>query len=211
MKKVVLVLGALVMVMSGVATVSAYEAHIVNVKVHVENALDLSQNEVLNFGTVFPQEWLVYLVPVRMSDSFCKEEQLRVDTVDFRFYLEEKPGYPWLGDALYLQWGSVTTPASAAQMTNTWSTSSPPIDPPIDTGITGNLTKPTYGGNLWVGLDVPVFEGYYNVATDPTPKPSGRNTPTVSINSTDTARYFPDTGVELAANIKIQIERIYKK
>ena len=203
MKRVLLGLGALAMVFSGVAMVSAYEAHMVNVKVHVENALDIDKE--LNFGPAqFPEEWLVKLFLVRMSTSFCNPDQQRMTGIKFRIWLEEQPGYPWLGDCLYLAWGSPVKPANALAMTHVGYGT-----PPIDTGIVGTLVKPTTGGNLWVGFDVPVFQGYYNSTTDVTPKPSGKNVPTVVIQKSDTARWHPD-GVNLGAILKIQVTEIYK-
>jgi hypothetical protein len=61
---------------------------------------------------------------------------------------------------------------------------------------------------ITIGLDTPVFEGYYNKYTDPIPKPSGLDAPTVIILKTDTDRYFPE-GVTLGVDIKIQITDIY--
>ncbi len=55
MKKILLGLSALVMVLSGVAMVSAYEAHLINVTAHVENALEVDTTPI-DFGTVFPEE-----------------------------------------------------------------------------------------------------------------------------------------------------------
>jgi hypothetical protein len=191
------------MVFSGVAMVSAYEARMVNVKVHVENALDVDKE--LDFGPAsFPEEWRVKLFLVRMSESFCQTTQQRMTGIKFRIWLEEKPGYPWLGDCLYLQWGSPVKPADALAMQHVGYGT-----PPIDTGIEGTLVKPTLGGNLWVGFDVPVFEGYYNATTDVKPKPSGKNVPTVVIQKSDTARWQPD-GVTLGANLKFQVIDIFK-
>jgi hypothetical protein len=83
-------------------------------------------------------------------------------------------------------------------------------DPPIDTGITGHLHKPApKKKTLWVGLDVPVFEGYYNEDTDIASKPSGLSKPTVEIKKSDTARWHPD-GVDLGAEIKVQVTNVYK-
>ena len=62
MKKVVLGLAALVLIVSGVAAVSAYEAHIINVKAKVENALTVGVSR-LNYGTVFPEEFLLRTFP----------------------------------------------------------------------------------------------------------------------------------------------------
>jgi hypothetical protein len=72
MKKVLLVLGALVIVLSGVAMVSAYEAHVINVTAHVENAIVLEGVGIgpdyeYDFGTVFPEEWLRKIFVVGVS------------------------------------------------------------------------------------------------------------------------------------------------
>jgi len=219
MRKVLLVLVALMVVLSGVAMVSAYEAHMVNVKVHVENALNLSNIAVTNFGTVFPEEWIVYQLPVRMSTSFCALTQQRMTGIDFKIYMEEKPGYGWLGDAIYLQWGSLIKPANASAMINNWTTQSTPPTLPLDTGITGTLIKVLQpdgsqtgtGKNLWVGLDVPVFEGYHNADTDVPVKPSGLDHPTVIIG-TGEDRYPEniDDGVDLGVHLKFQVTRIFK-
>jgi hypothetical protein len=222
MKKVLLVLVALVLVVSGVAMVSAYEAHLSNVKVHVENALVL-QSYKCDFGTVFPEEWKLRLNAIRTSTSFCAQE--RMNGINFTVWVEKKllsdngtpddPSddtyYPWLGDALYLKIGGNGPTYQANQMHRVGNGT-----PPINTGLTGAVGHgwvPGYEGlpigrNLWIGLDVPVFEGYYNPATDVKPKPSGLNEPTVVINVTDEERYFPD-GVTLGADIKIQVTAIY--
>ena len=96
MKKVLLVLGALMMVLSGVAAVSAYEAHIINVTAHVENALDVTPRSI-DFGTVFPQEWFTKDVSITTSISFCADEQQRVGDIYFKVYAAWKPlpaGHP---------------------------------------------------------------------------------------------------------------------
>jgi hypothetical protein len=56
---------------------------------------------------------------------------------------------------------------------------------------------------ITIGLDAPVFEGYYNPLTDPEPKPSGLNDPTLIIMKND-PRWNPD-GVDLGVDIKIQV------
>jgi len=61
--------GALVAVVAGVAAMSAYEAHIINVTAHIENALTVDTYE-LDFGTVFPQEYLERNFTVSLSESF---------------------------------------------------------------------------------------------------------------------------------------------
>ena len=53
-KKILLGLVAVVAVAGGVAALSAYEAHVINVTAHIENALYVHP-ESRDFGTVFPQ------------------------------------------------------------------------------------------------------------------------------------------------------------
>ena len=120
MKKTILILAALMMVVSGVAAVSAYEAHTVNVKAHVENALTVDIDEI-DFGTVFPEEWLSDKFEVSLSDSAIAEKVAgRLDSIEFDIFAEWKlihgdadptPSvvgsdgnmyWPWLGDCLYV-------------------------------------------------------------------------------------------------------------
>lgn len=222
MKKVVLVLGALVIVLSGVAMVSAYEAHVVNVTAHVENAMDVRATEI-DFGTVFPEEWLLKEFTLGTSDSFCAESQDRVGRIWYSIYVEWKPitgtpnYYPWLGDALYIGIDSQNplpagaggdlvyvgdppagTPGTAAK----WVMDAPRPLEKFDYGAGFNLND-----TITVALDVPVFEGYYNQLTDVALKPSGLDDPTLVILETDIARYFPD-GVDLGLDLKIQVTGI---
>jgi hypothetical protein len=234
MKKVLLVLTAVVLVVSGVAAVSAYEAHVINVRAHVENALThTAPFGKLDFGTVFPEEWLTKEFIVQHSTSFCWETQWRVTAINYSVFVEWKtlddngtPGdpsddtyYKWLGDALYIG-------------------IDPAVKKPEDAGgdlvWVGNVTPPGPPGALWVmdspqpiwkkkgvignpadiivvGLDVPVFEDYYNELTDalacPDGKPSGLDKPTVVI-AEDDPRWDPD-GVDLGVDLKIQVTNIW--
>lgn len=217
MKKVLLVLVALVLVVSGVAMVSAYEAHLSNVKVHVENALTIPASH--DFGTMFPEEWRCAVTYLKVSNSFCA--QRRVNSVNFTVWVEKKllsdngtpenPAddtyYPWLGDALYLKLRGQGPKYLATQMTHV-GYGTPPIDTGLKHTIGHSPWQPYEGINMWIGLDVPVFEGYYNPTTDVETKPSGLDKPTVTINVTDTERYFPE-GVTLGADIKIQVTAIW--
>jgi hypothetical protein len=62
---------------------------------------------------------------------------------------------------------------------------------------------------LYIAIDVPVFEGFYNPLTDPEPKPSGLNDPTVII-AKDDPRWNPD-GVDLGVDLKFQVTNIWKR
>ncbi len=222
MKKALLIVGALLVVVSGVAMVSAYEAHLINVTAHVENAMSVNKDHI-HFGTVFPEEWMLNDFSVGVSNSFCKPYQTRVTRIDYSIWVEWKPDgdggyYPWLGDALYL--GIDVTdkwPEAAGGELVAVGPTLPPGPPGAMKVMESSLALNKEMGSslnlndrVTLGLDVPVFEGYYNVLTDPTPKPSGLYAPTVVILKSDTDRYFPKDGVTLGVDLKIQVENIYK-
>ena len=85
-QKVLLGVIALVAVAGGVAGLSAFEAHVINVTAKIENALRVKTTEI-DFGTVFPQEHLGKPLEVSLSDSFVAED--RVDDVEYR--IRQKP------------------------------------------------------------------------------------------------------------------------
>lgn len=80
-----LVAAALVVVL--VPGFAAFEAHTVNVKAHIENAIHVDPAEI-DFGVVFPQEKLNKEFGIRLSDSFKRQD--RVTDVFYRLLLERK-------------------------------------------------------------------------------------------------------------------------
>ena len=219
MKKVILIITAIVMVASGVAAVSAYEAHTVNVIAKVENAISVSTNET-DFGTVFPEEWISQHFSANLSDSFC--EQDRVNTVNISVWAEWKvkddgvTPYPWLGEAMYIEVNgsqgyigpNITAPfgaqpaldASGAQMQAL-------IDKdPATTLIEDEVT-------IYVWLDVPVFEDFYNENTDVPDKPRAAWADTLSGTpmGDPSMKLPPDTpqGYEMGLDLKIQVVDIW--
>ena len=86
MKKGLLIVGAFAIVFATVPMFAAFEAHIINVTAHIENALRV-HDEVLPFGTVFPQEYLERSTTIDLSDSFLG--QTRVAYVDY--VIKQKP------------------------------------------------------------------------------------------------------------------------
>jgi hypothetical protein len=260
------VLGAGIVAGTGecLGAVSAYEAHMVNVTAHVENALILGvphPGGKLTFGTVFPEEFLMKDFLVRFSTSFCADPQLRVKHLDYEVWVEPKPmpgggEYPCLADAMYIGIQDIVwTGPSKFDLTPV------PIDlRPQSVGgdlvgvgtcnlpvmvTSGSLDKSdanpmtpeiewvNHDDRVWVAIDVPVFEGYYNPETDalgcidsdgdgvpdsapvpdPNAKPSGLCAPTVVIPISDTARYDPNpdgvNDITLGAEIVIQVTNIY--
>ncbi len=85
-KKTLLGLATTLAVLAGVAAFSAFEAHIINVTAHIENALSVSPKEI-NFGTVFPQEYVESNFTVNLSESFMGTD--RVDDVSYS--IKRKP------------------------------------------------------------------------------------------------------------------------
>ena len=85
-KKILLALVAAVAVVGGVAGMSAYEAHVINVTAHIENALYVHPDEIA-FGTVFPQEYVERDFTVELSTSF--QAAGRVDDVEY--VIKQKP------------------------------------------------------------------------------------------------------------------------
>jgi len=216
MKKVILIIVALVMVLSGVAAVSAYEAHMVNVHAHVENALSVTGPVATEGGewvgkTVFPEEWLTATITIDLSSSFRGQSPVRVNCVDYNLYAMRKPtGEAWLGDAIYL----IDNPAAGWDVTSGASIIG---NDPGAGGVVGPIFAASdvqiciadSANTLGVGLDVPVFAGFYNPDTDVKPKPSGLNAPTLVIQEGD-ARYAPVAGFDGGVELKIQVRNIYK-
>ena len=232
MKKAILIIAALMLVVSGVAAVSAYEAHTVNVKAHVENALTVDTAEI-DFGTVFPEEWLSDKFLVSLSDSAMAEIAAdRLLSVDFEIFAEWKLWDPNAdplppapipavmdGNDTYYQWMGYFTYVAIepAQVTaNDMILIGPPDNPSPPgaqaTGLTGHLNDAS-SLMVYVAIDTPVFEGYYNALTDMLqadgtykPKPSGLDDPTwiVPANFPD----FDQDGMDFGLDIKVQVTNI---
>jgi len=231
-KRGLMAMATMVALFSGVGMVSAFEAHAINVTAHVENAVGLDQ-EVIAFGTVFPEEWRLNKFDVRISESFCAPSQTRHTQIFYEVWVVEKPDpdnlsggdntgvYPWLGDAMYLAVDTTVANPKAADFTPV-GTGTPPIlmnminqnlDPPaLSTTQSLNKADPfDEVDTIKMGLDVPVFEGFWNDKTDVDSKPSGLPEPTVVILKTDEDRYFPEgedpamNPIILGADIVIQV------
>ena len=85
-KKAGIGLATVAIVVAGVAAFSAFESHIINVTARIENALQVSDGPI-EFGTVFPQEYITEDISVALSESFRGED--RVD--DVRYVIKQKP------------------------------------------------------------------------------------------------------------------------
>lgn len=88
MKKTRKVLAAVVAIALLVPMFAAFEAHTINVKAHIENALQVSMKEV-DFGTVFPQEVFDREFSVGLSESFMAQD--RVNDVHYKLTQLRKP------------------------------------------------------------------------------------------------------------------------
>jgi hypothetical protein len=184
LKKAILIVAALVLVLSGVAAVSAYEGHLINIKAHVENAIAVETYE-MDFGAVFPQEELQKQLTFGMSESFCDKTQTRLSSISYELYYELKPlegdaGPPYMND--YFQPLSpflVLADGDPADQNDEFLPQPVPVpapDQPVLVGR-GQLTKvipePPDGKEgdicdvIHIDFNVPVFEGWYNELTDP--------------------------------------------
>ena len=182
MKKVLLLVSALLIVFSGVAAVSAYEGHLVNIKAHVENAIAVETYE-WDLGTWFPQEKLESDLRFGLSESFLDQD--RVSEVNYKLCWELK-------DAPVDDAGNITIckpyMGKYYQPLNPYLVMSLGVDG--NDFVTGNTSAiPGEGqavcwgeGQLYnvpelpaegdicdivhISFSVPVFEGYYNEITD---------------------------------------------
>jgi len=78
------------MVLGGIAAFSAFEAHVINVTAHIENALKVIPDAPIAFGTVFPQEHLERRIFITTSESFCQSTQRRVLNIDYKIVQKPK-------------------------------------------------------------------------------------------------------------------------
>jgi hypothetical protein len=210
-KKALLILSALLMVVSGVAAVSAYEAHIVNVTAHVENALVVPEEYVV--GTVFPEEVVQWNICWALSESFIAQD--RVEDVKYALFWEDKE-IDWTKDPdacdpddndLYEPlWPYITLSTGD---TNDWVGTVAPLPGAVAWGVLINVSDNT---DCWhFRFDVPVFDDWYNPTTDPK-VPSGilDDTQYCVVEETYTA---PDGTVitgdvphaDLGSDLKIQV------
>ena len=87
-KKIILSLAVVAALALGVVGMSAFEAHIINVTAHIENALSVNTEPIV-FGTVFPQEYLEKPFNINLSSSFRAAD--RVDDVEYKIVQKLKP------------------------------------------------------------------------------------------------------------------------
>lgn len=242
LKKIPMIFGAAALAVSGIAAVSAFESHVVNVEAHVENALSISTVS-HDFGTVFPEEWLTTQIDVNLSDSF-KDDQTRVNTVVFDVYVFCKPGTSpirhFMGDVGYLAYqpgtpglpgagGTTSKPPTVAggSVQAPWTYIGPPDAATAPNGCTGagaadeGIVKVTgladsrlstipgvapITNTLWVGIDVAVCDFNYNSGTDPKPKPSGFDRPTIVLGSGDPGFTAQSINTECEYDIGMEVK-----
>ena len=220
-------LAALLTLVSGVAMVSAYESHVVNVTAHVENALNV-EPKIIEFGDVEPQQWLIEGFNVGISSSFST--QTRVSKIDYSICAEWKVdegrnfawwnGTQWVVDSGFYNWmgyftyvGIDTGPDPlAGDMTLVG-------DPPEELGVPAApgtkakcvlassmplCTPDNLSDNVTIGVDVPVYEGAYTLQI---PMPSGLDEPSWVIPTEHPA--YDEEYMEFGIDLIIQVTNIY--
>ena len=112
-KKILISIVTVAFIIGGVVAISAYEAHVINVTAHIENALRVHSDS-YNFGTVFPQESFTgqgtYTFEVGTSDSFCDSTQTRVLNIDYKIVRKPKPINPADHEYCYLHGNDTQKP-----------------------------------------------------------------------------------------------------
>ena len=227
MKKAILVVAALLMVVSGIAAVSAYEAHLINVTAHVENALTVD-TAAIDFGTVFPQEWLIKDRVIALSTSAnailgeSEGDLLDVDYTVWAEYKVETVGTPplyyfWMGEWL---WVGIDSLDPVTDLTG-WNqvgvepdiTFDPDADPwaapdpmAVATTCTGTLNAGNKSDTLRVMLLAPCFHGDYNADTDV--KPAWWPEPETAEWPLLPQGLDADVGVDMGLDLKIQVTDI---
>jgi len=174
-KKVLLLVSALLIVFSGVAAVSAYEGHLVNVKAHVENAIAVTADH-FDFGIVFPEEKLETDIYVGLSESFLAQQ--RYSTVEYKVYWERKP----VPDGVEVCKPETIDGIDYYQMIREYvrvMIDGDELDGWADNGkgafeadYLGVLNMSDICDTINLSIDPPVFDEWYNELTDPR-MPSG--------------------------------------
>ena len=182
MKKVLLLVAAFLVIFSSVAAVSAYEAHQVDIKVHVENAIGLVTDNDLDLDTMFPQETAELDLEWGMSKSFYMQD--RLSEINYNLYFEIKDeSHHSTGSPIPLYEGGYFQPLNPFMTVTTTNPNltledaaayrvKPTEASPIVMLGSGNLYWTNTGNNevicagVHVHIDIPVFEGYYNELTD---------------------------------------------
>jgi hypothetical protein len=184
-KKVLLLVAAFLVIFSSVAAVSAYEAHKVDIKVHVENAIGVTTGPELNLGTMFPQETVETDIAWGMSRSFYAQD--RLSEVKYNVYFELKNASE-IGD-LYDPTGQGPQPRYKTDyfmplnpymtlVAHGWNMMGPEVyreKPGVDDPLLigdgyfkwkNNGLDETLCASMDVHIDIPVFDMYYNEDTD---------------------------------------------
>lgn len=98
-RKIVASVITAILVVGGVVGMSAYEAYVINVTAHIENALHVHPTS-FNYDTVFPQEeFSGFNFYVSTSDSFSDSTQDRVLSIDYVIKQKPKPKPEYVKEA----------------------------------------------------------------------------------------------------------------
>jgi len=183
-KRIIFLVAALLTVFSGIAAVTAYEGHAINIKAHVEAAIGVVPFNG-EYGTRFPQEGVEANITFATSKSF--RENTRLSTVYYNLYWELMPKPPMVDGKdvicpVYEQgfyqpinpffWDLTldTNPVVAPNFNVKPTAATNPLL--WYTGSMFNATVPDNCESLHFMVAFPNFEGYYNALTDALVKPN---------------------------------------
>ena len=95
LKKIIASVALVATVAVSAAMFAAFEAHVINVTAHIENALAVDTYGI-DFGTVFPQEYVERQFEIGLSSSFLAEP--RAKDVHYKIVQKDKPWTLNFGD-----------------------------------------------------------------------------------------------------------------
>jgi hypothetical protein len=227
MKKIIFLAAVLLVVFSGVAAVSAYEGHVIDVKAHVENAIWVNGEALvgniyeanLNYGTVFPEQSREGDIVFGLSNSFVAQGNTTgsgFSTVQYKLYWEPKPSPAGAVAGYYKDiWPYINLALNGTSIPKI--TASVPISTPILITSASLFTPSNTNGDLHFTFQAPVFDYWYNSTTDPVSAPvlsynsgSGYNIvmETVTCSQYNLTATVPVPNVDLGNNLKIQVYSI---
>jgi hypothetical protein len=212
MKKLVILTAVALSLVSGITAVSAYEGHMVDVRAHVENALMVETYDV-DFGITFPEEVVYKDFRIGLSESFRGQQVFGV--VEYALFWEEKP----IGEHKAIDPDDNGLFEDIYPFTNV--TVDGDLQPKVLPGselpamfgrgtLDLNPANPDECDVIGLSFDPPVFDHWYNEATDPR-IPSG--VLLIESGDYDTAEETAPCGdwtawvphADLGNNLKIQV------
>jgi hypothetical protein len=203
-KRILLLLGTVMVVAVGVASFAAFESHLINVKAHVEKATYVTPDEV-DFGVTLMQASYDKDMQIHLSASFL--EQSRYTNAEYSIYCDEKPQDDWVHNANITPFIVLTGP-DQVDHNGCGGVALGANDPPVLWAVGGALYKGSNEVDNWhLKFYAPLCSDNWNPDTDPV-DPALRPVPLIidaSYCYKPAGSVDSDEATDLASNIKFQV------